>query len=122
VLHDAAVQLERMTADFTSELAVVWPVTRGRLDRPVLAAAGDADHVGVMPSSVFRCGLQYGTQGVVLAHNHRRSTGPSGADLAVTRRLVAAGHVLGIPLLAHLVVEPGGVHDVVSGTTFTLVH
>lgn len=116
MLLDAGAQARRMSDGFVNELAVAWPVTHGRLGRPVLAAVGSREDVRVVPQRVFRCGLRHGTDGVVLAHTHARSTGPSGSDIAVTRRLVAAGHVLGIPLLAHLVVEPDAVHDIVTGT------
>lgn len=68
----------------------------------------------MVPARLFRYALQVGSVGVVLAHNHPVATGPSSADRAVTRRLVAAGHVLGIPLLAHLVVEMAEVHELVG--------
>lgn len=54
----------------------------------------------------------------MFSHNHLSDTGPSAADRAVTRRLVAAGHLLGIPLLASLVVEPSATHDLVSDRTW----
>lgn len=37
---------------------------------------------------------------IVLAHNHFAEARPSAADLAVTRRLVAAGALVGVPLRA----------------------
>lgn len=72
-------------------------------------------------SGTDRYALRVGADGVVLAHNHATTTGPSRADTAVTRRPVAAGHVLGIPLLAHLVVEPDAVHELVGGEELTAV-
>lgn len=114
-LGELAAQLRRMTDGFENELAVAWPVLPAGPGRPVIASVGDAQHVTVVPERVFRHALRAGAHGVVLAHNHPVDTGPSAADLAVTRRLVAAGQVLGIPLAAHLVVEPTAVHDLVGG-------
>ncbi|MGH3922063.1 MAG: JAB domain-containing protein [Pseudonocardiaceae bacterium] len=63
---------------------------------------------------MFRHAVRLGASGLVFSHNHLNDTGPSEADRAVTRRLVAAGHLLGVPLLASLVVEPSATHDLVS--------
>lgn len=115
VLLTLAAELRRMTDGFANELAVAWPVLPAGPGRPVIASVGDERHVTVVPERVFRYALRAGAYGVVLAHNHPVDTGPSDADRAVTRRLVAAGHVLGIPLLAHLVVESTAVHDLVGG-------
>jgi hypothetical protein len=60
---------------------------------------------------VLRVALASGAQEVVVAHNHVGRNAPSDADLAVTRRLVAAGAVVGIRLRAHLVVTVEGWYD-----------
>ncbi|MGH3985572.1 MAG: JAB domain-containing protein [Pseudonocardiaceae bacterium] len=80
--------------------------------------AGGRDRVSIRPDRVFQHAVRLGAGGVVFSHNHLNDTGPSAADHAVTRRLVAAGHLLGIPLLASLVVEPGVTHDLVSDRTW----
>jgi len=108
-------ELRVMTGGFGVEMAVAWPVLHDRLERPVIASVGTERRVRLMPERVFRYALRVGAAGVVLAHNHLTNTGPSAADLAVTRRLVAAGHLLGVTLLAHLVVEPDAVHELVGG-------
>ncbi len=112
----AAIEREfrHMTASLDQELAVVWPVRAGGVDRPVLASVGTDRQVSVLPARVFGYALRTGALGVILAHNHLSNAGPSRADEAVTRRLVAAGHVVGVSLLAHLVVEPGAVHNLVE--------
>lgn len=110
-----------MTATLTVELALAWPVLAAGVGRPLLASAGTADRVRVSPGQVFRHAIRMRARGVILAHNHLRPTGPSPADLAVTRRLVAAGHLLGVPLLAHLVIEPDVVHDLVGDSAWSAV-
>lgn len=114
VLSWVAAEMRRMTGGFVNELAVAWPVLATGLARPVIAAVGSERHVTVLPDRVFRYAVRVGASGVVLAHNHAVRSGPSRADEAVTRRLVAAGRILSVPLIAHLVVEPGAVHELVG--------
>lgn len=99
------------SAELAVEVAAVSSWRRGRLADPWLVATGDAGCVCVEPRDVFRAALTELGSGVVLLHTHPVSAKPSAEDLAVTRRLVAAGVLLGVPLLAHLVVARGGVLD-----------
>ncbi|MCD1655513.1 JAB domain-containing protein [Treponema zuelzerae] len=70
---------------------------------------GIANRCLVHPREVFTPALQDGAVAVILAHNH-----PSGQldaseeDKSITKRLVEAGQVLGIPVLDHLIVTKGG--------------
>lgn len=103
---------------FGVEIALVWPLVGGSVGQEIIVGAGSRDRVSVRPDQVFRHAIRLGAGGVVFSHNHLHDTGPSAADRAVTRRLVAAGHLLGIPLLASLVVEPSVTHDLVSDSTW----
>jgi DNA repair protein RadC len=59
----------------------------------------------VHPREVFQPAVEHGAVAVIIAHNHPSgSLEPTSADLEVTRQLQAAGHILGIDLLDHLVV------------------
>jgi DNA repair protein RadC len=59
----------------------------------------------VHPREVFRPAIQYGAAAIVLAHNH-----PSGEALAngpdedITRQLIAAGKIMGIRILDHVII------------------
>ncbi|MDD2258097.1 MAG: DNA repair protein RadC [Patescibacteria group bacterium] len=59
----------------------------------------------VDPREVFRPALEYGAVAIIVAHNH-----PSGnlevtmADKKITKQLKAAGNILGIDLLDHLII------------------
>lgn len=60
----------------------------------------------VDPQQVFRPAIQLGASAVVLGHHHPSGDPrPSSQDHDVTKRVAAAGRVLGIPLLDHLVVS-----------------
>ncbi len=60
----------------------------------------------VHPREVFAPALERRAAALVVAHNHPSGDPrPSQEDRAVTRRLAAAGRLLGIPLLDHIVVS-----------------
>lgn len=62
----------------------------------------------VHPREVFQPALERSAVAVILAHNHPSGRlEPTEADLHITEQLVAAGKVLGIELLDHIVVTPG---------------
>jgi DNA repair protein RadC len=59
----------------------------------------------VHPREVFRPALEYSASAVILVHNHPSGIEkPSEADIAITRQIVAAGKILGIGVLDHVVV------------------
>jgi DNA repair protein RadC len=59
----------------------------------------------VHPREVFQPALEYNAVAVIIAHNHPSGTlEPSEGDIQATEQLVAAGKVLGIELLDHLVI------------------
>jgi len=72
----------------------------------------------VHPREVFQPALQYGAAAVIIAHNH-----PSGSleatadDIATTRQLLAAGEVLGILLLDHLIITDSAYVSLLEGDT-----
>jgi DNA repair protein RadC len=62
----------------------------------------------VHPREVFRPAIARGAAAVIAVHNHPSGDPePSAEDLAVTRRLLEAGRLLGIPLLDHVVLGAG---------------
>lgn len=73
------------------------PVTRGTLDASI-----------VHPREVFRAAIAESAASVILTHNHPSGDpSPSPDDRQVTEQLVAAGDVLGIPVLDHIIIGDG---------------
>jgi len=69
---------------------------------------GTLDNVLVNPREVFKAALLANAAAIVVAHNHPSGDpAPSPDDLDVTRRLAAAGEVLGISVLDHIIVGDG---------------
>ncbi len=59
----------------------------------------------VAPADVFREALREGAVSIIVAHNHPSGDPtPSAEDIIVTDRLVAAGKLLDVPLLDHVVI------------------
>jgi DNA repair protein RadC len=84
--------------------------TRHRLIRTSPIAVGSLSASLVHPREVFREAIAASAAAVILAHNHPSGDPePSEHDIALTRRLVEAGALLGIEVLDHLIVATGGV-------------
>jgi len=88
------------------EVAGVSAETSGGLGSVLVLARGVETSVRVAPPTFFGPLVAAEAPGGVLVHTHCTDGPPTADDLAVTRRLVAAGAVLGIPLVAHLVIGP----------------
>lgn len=83
--------------------------------RAVKVAEGGVDGCTVDPREAFAPALLCRASGVVLVHNHPSGHAePSSADVALTQRLVVAGHALGIRVLDHLVLTRHGVVSFVA--------
>jgi len=74
----------------------------------------------VHPREVFADPLKDRAASIIVAHNHPSgATDPSPEDIAITKRLVAAGKLLGIPVLDHLILTPAGkVTSLERGVTY----
>ena len=60
------------------------------------------------PREVFANAVRKGAYGVIIAHNHPSGDpSPSKEDLILTKQLAAAGKVLGIELLDHIIIGDG---------------
>ncbi len=63
----------------------------------------------VHPREVFGPAVRFGAAAVIVAHNHPSGDPePSNADRTLTKRLLEAGTLLGIPLLDHIIIGSNG--------------
>jgi DNA repair protein RadC len=77
---------------------------RHRLRREVIVSTGCLTSSLVHPREVFQHAVLARAAGLVLFHNHPSGDPePSADDVALTRRLAAAGTLMGIEVLDHLV-------------------
>lgn len=79
------------------------------IGEPVNVSRGSANASVVHPREVFRTAIRAGAVHLIVAHNHPSGDpAPSKEDLALTRRLVETGTIVGIALLDHLIIGGGG--------------
>ena len=73
--------------------------------RDEIISIGTVDTNIIHPREVFRPALEYAAAAVILVHNHPSGiTEASDADLAITAQIVAAGKLIGIDLIDHVIV------------------
>ena len=66
---------------------------------------GTVNSTNVHPRDIFRESVRMNAVSVIVGHNHPSGDlNPSKADIALTRRLLDAGKIMGIPLLDHIIV------------------
>ena len=75
---------------------------------PVEITTGLLDASLAHPREVFREAIRATAAAIVLAHNHPSGDPkPSREDVRMTRRLVDAGRIVGIPVLDHVIIGRG---------------
>ena len=71
-----------------------------------IISSGTATETYAHPRDIFRWVMMAGGSRCVVAHNHPSgNVYPSAEDLTLTKQLVEAGELLGIPVMDHLVVS-----------------
>jgi DNA repair protein RadC len=77
---------------------------RLRLINTVLVSVGTLNASAAHPRAIFREATLLNAGAIVVFHNHPSGDPqPSSTDVALTQRLVDAGHVLDIPVVDHLI-------------------
>ena len=91
--------------------ALYLDAKRHLLCEPMIVSRGTADKTFLHPREIFRQAIRLGAVSVIVAHNHPRGDPhPSDEDISETKRLRAAGELVGIPLDDHVVIGRNGVH------------
>lgn len=86
------------------QFGVVLLDTKRRVMRTTIVTVGTVDASIVHPREIFREAAAAGAAAIVVFHNHPSGDPePSQEDIALTRRLVDAGELMGIDVLDHLV-------------------
>ncbi len=59
----------------------------------------------VDPKLIFKIAFEHNASSIIVAHNHPSGNlKPSASDIEITQKLVAAGLVLELPVIDHLIV------------------
>ncbi len=90
------------------EFHVLLLSTQNAVVRDVMVTRGILDASVVHPREVFAPALAEAAAALILVHNHPSGDPtPSPADREVTRQLVEAGRLLGVPVRDHIIVGNG---------------
>ncbi len=106
---DCASFLEPMGRLAREQFRCLYLNTQNRVIREEVISIGTLNASLVHPREVFHYAIQYSAAAMILAHNHPGGgTQPSSEDRALTRQLLAVSRVMGIGILDHLIIAPGG--------------
>lgn len=96
-------------ADRDRECFVVFLLnTKHNIIAEEVVSIGILDGSLLHPREVFKAAVAAGAASILVAHNHPSGiVDPSEEDRAVSKRLLDAGRLLGIPLLDHVIVGAG---------------
>ncbi len=90
------------------EFRILLLNTQHAVTREIVVTRGVLDGSLVHPREVFRHAIAERAAAIILVHNHPSGDPtPSAEDRACTDQLVAAGRVIGIPVVDHVVVGDG---------------
>ncbi len=98
--------LRPIVNDLDHEVFLVLPLDRkNRLKgRIIKVSHGTLDAALVHPREVFREAVRISAASVIVAHNHPSGDPtPSAEDVRLTKQLIAAGKVIDIPVLDHII-------------------
>lgn len=96
--------LPQYGAASVEQFGIVMLDTKHRVIRVKLVAIGSLDAAVVHPREVFKEATTASAAAIVLFHNHPSGDPtPSSDDLALTRRMIRAGAIMGIDVLDHLI-------------------
>jgi len=89
-----------------------WMLLVGRSSKVLgkeLVSKGGLSNTIADPKIIFGTALQYQATGIILVHNHPSGNlKPSQSDIELTKKLTAAGRLLEIQVLDHLIITDSG--------------
>jgi len=75
-------------------------------------SVGTLDRTIAHPREIFQMAIRELAYAIIVAHNHPSGElSPSGEDLLLTKQLVEAGNIIGIPVLDHIIVSGNDYHS-----------
>lgn len=103
--HDVFVHLSYLANRTREEVVCFYLNARNELISKQTVAVGGLNYSSLHPRDVFAPALQLPCASVILGHNHPSGNAePSHEDIRVTEILQAAGKLLGVALLDHIIV------------------
>ncbi|MFN3678101.1 RadC family protein [Thermosynechococcus sp.] len=112
IIDNPALAAAVLSADLmwqpTERFAVLLLDVRHRLLGFHVITVGTATETLAHPREIFREAVRRNASRLIIAHNHPSGNlSPSQADLDLTKQILQAGQVMGIPVLDHLILGNG---------------
>lgn len=112
IIDNPALAAAVLSADLmwqpTERFAVLLLDVRHRLLGCHVITVGTATETLAHPREIFREAVRRNASRLIIAHNHPSGNlSPSQADLDLTKQILQAGQVMGIPVLDHLILGNG---------------
>lgn len=86
--------------------------SKHRLIHITTISLGGVNYSSAHPREVYKVAVKFAASGLILVHNHPSGDFlPSEQDITITRRLVEAGEIMGIPLLDHIIIAETGYYS-----------
>ena len=105
----ASLLIAEMEPLVQENLVVLLLNTRNQVVARRTIYIGTVNSSAVRPAEVLRPAIRENAPSIIVAHNHPSGDPtPSPEDISVTRDLIAAGKLMDIELLDHLVIGHGG--------------
>jgi DNA repair protein RadC len=107
--HDIASYLElKIGHECQEQFCATCLNTRNRVQKTHVVYQGNVNSAIIRPGESFREPIRLNSTAVIFSHVHPSGeVTPSPVDVLITRELVAAGQLLDIPVLDHLIIGQG---------------
>ncbi|MBF2056216.1 MAG: DNA repair protein RadC [Cyanobacterium sp. T60_A2020_053] len=92
--------------------AVLFLDSKNSLISTQIITVGIINETLVHPREVFREAIRQSATNIIIAHNHPSGNlEPSPEDMQLTKQLLSASEIIGIPILDHLIIGNGNHHS-----------
>lgn len=99
---------EEMEQETREVLSVILQDTKGYVICREIVSVGNLSQTMAHPREVFYPAIRHKAASLIVVHNHPSGDpSPSKEDIEVTRSLIKAGHIIGIPVNDHLITGKG---------------
>jgi DNA repair protein radc len=107
--RDAVAQLQELRTAKKENFVVLYLNARNQLIHKETISIGTISASLIHPREIFEPAIKFLASQIIVAHNHPSGDlSPSDEDIKVTKRLTAAGELLGIEVLDHLIITANG--------------
>ena len=108
-VYQAAKQLLALHEEPEEHFCILCLNTKNKIVGVHTISIGSLNTSIVHPREVFKAAILNNASGIICLHNHPSGDPePSWEDIAITRRLVKAGEIIGIEVLDHVIIGEQG--------------